>query len=80
MHTYLNTPGVTNMNQLVKSAIARIENELQIREGDTVADILADIIHYCNKNDLIFAEILDQAEMYVTEDESFDEEMNEASN
>ncbi len=68
------------MNQLVKSAIARIENELQIREGDTVADILADIIHYCNKNDLIFAEILDQAEMYVTEDESFDEEMNEASN
>jgi hypothetical protein len=39
------------------------------------ADLLADIIHYLNYKQIDFPEELETAEMYVTEEESMDEEI-----
>ena len=58
----------------MNEAVQRIETLLNSGNFDNVADILADIMHYCNSKEMNLQDELYTAEQYVTEDDSFNYE------
>ena len=56
------------------SSLAANRVRLLIEQTDMnrVADLLADILHYCREEGIDFSVELDAAECYVTEEDSFD--------
>lgn len=59
-----------------QDAVTRMTTLLsQSNDIGSIEDLLADIIHYCKSNDLDFNDLLNTAKQYVTEEESFDAEM-----
>ena len=53
-------------------AANRVRLLIQQTEMNRVADLLADILHYCNEEKIDFGYELDIAHSYVNEEESFD--------
>jgi hypothetical protein len=62
------------MAQLVKEAIDRVESQIDTQHGllDGMANLIADLLHYCELNDIDFNEALELAEDFSIEDKSFD--------
>jgi hypothetical protein len=57
-----------------KLAVQRVEVMLMGGVNERVADILADLIHYCNEWGVDFTEELQLAEQYVSEEQGVDSE------
>ena len=53
-------------------AANRVRLLIEQTDMDRVADLLADILHYCREEDIDFGCELDVAYSYVAEEESFD--------
>jgi len=53
-------------------AANRVRLLIEQTDMDRVADLLADILHYCREEDIDFGCELDVAHAYVNEEESFD--------
>ena len=49
-------------------AAKRIESILSLTDDETVADIIADVLHYCSEHELSFADEVLRAEQYVSEE------------
>lgn len=62
---------------LQKLATQRVEVMLMGGVNERVADILADLLHYCNDWGVDFTEELMIAEQYVSEEQSTDNEFKE---
>jgi len=68
------------MPTLREQAVARVEGFLKSYDEQDVAELLADVLHYCESKapDLWYCNVLDQARAYVDEELSFDEEYKNA--
>lgn len=58
------------------AAIQRVRGYLSSYDTDQPAEILADILHYCNSTGINFLDQVRLAESYVAEELSIDEDMN----
>lgn len=61
--------------QFERSAITRVQGYLGNYDTDQPAEILADILHYCNSSGIDFRAQLQLAESYVTEELAVDSEL-----
>jgi hypothetical protein len=63
---------VARVNSAIRhyDSMGVVENDNQI-----IAGMVADIMHYCNQNNVDFQSVIDEAEMFVSEDESIDAEL-----
>ena len=59
----------------VNSAIRHYDSMDLVEDSHVIACIIADIMHYCNHHSIDFKTFLDEAEMFVSEDESVDAEL-----
>lgn len=62
------------MGYFVDNAVARVEEFLKKYDTDQPAEILADIIHYCQYHNIDFVTEVETANGYVLEELGADEE------
>lgn len=67
------------MKKFADEAIARVEAYFKNYDTEEVAEILADILHYVNKNNIDLHSQLALANQYVEEELSFDEEVDKVT-
>lgn len=51
-------------------ATYRIEQYLKQNNFERAADVIADVLHWCNSNDVLFEAEVDTAAQYVTEEQN----------
>jgi hypothetical protein len=63
---------VAGFNTMSSLAANRVRLLIEQTDMDRVADLIADILHYCREEDIDFQYEFDIAQSYVAEEDSFD--------
>jgi hypothetical protein len=63
---------IAGFNTMSSLAANRVRLLMAQTDMNRVADLIADILHYCNEEEIDFGYELDIAHSYVNEEESFD--------
>jgi hypothetical protein len=63
---------IAGFNTMSSLAANRVRLLIEQTDMDRVADLLADILHYCREEQIDFGYELDIAHSYVAEEDSFD--------
>jgi hypothetical protein len=63
---------IAGFNTMSSLAANRVRLLIEQTNMDRVADLLADILHYCKEEDIDFQYEFDIAQSYVAEEDSFD--------
>jgi hypothetical protein len=63
---------IAGFNTMSSLAANRVRLLMEQTDMDRVADLIADILHYCREEDIDFQYEFDIAQSYVAEEDSFD--------
>ena len=63
---------IAGFNTMSSLAANRVRLLIEQTDMDRVADLIADILHYCREEDIDFQYEFDIAQSYVAEEDSFD--------
>jgi hypothetical protein len=63
---------IAGFNTMSSLAANRVRLLIEQTNMDRIADLIADILHYCREEDIDFQYEFDIAQSYVAEEDSFD--------